>query len=142
MCSTSISSSVRLAEAVVTEIVHAEGDLRAPTGGRSFALLRVFSESNPLYDIPLEGRASPFGEHPIAFHLSNLETIGDGVMLFTTVLVCFVLLMILALVGITWPLSLRSGIEIDIYNRDGLIRAVPWWVQQTVPNTHLRCASS
>lgn len=64
------------------------------------------------------------GEAPVALHLSNLETIEDGVMLFTTVLVCFVSLMVLALVGIARPLSLRSGIEMDIYNRNELICAV------------------
>lgn len=124
-----ISSSVRLVEAVVTEIVHAERDSRIPTGGRSFALLRVFSENNPSYYTALEDRASPFGEQPtgerpVRIRLSSVETIEEGVKLNTTALVCALWLMTLAIVGITSFLLLRFNTGVDIYDRDELIRAL------------------
>ena len=124
-----MSSSARLAEAVVTETVHASLKSETPTGGGSFALLRKFSELHSTYGkIGLDRRASPFGEHPTgeepSIQLSRMETIEEGVMLNTTAVLCAVCIMALTLMGIAWSLLLRSRIGMDIYNRDELIRAV------------------
>ena len=127
-----ISTSARLVEAVVTEIVHAsrrDKGSREPTGGGSFALLRKFSESNPTYGkIDLEQRASPFGEHPMGeepnAQLSTIETIQKGVTLSLPALLCAVWVAVSTLVGIAWSLLLRARIGMDIYDRDELIRAV------------------
>ena len=127
-----ISTSARLVEAVVTEIVHAsrrDKGSREPTGGGSFALLRKFSESYPTYgEIDLEQRASPFGEHPMGeepnAQLSTIETIQKGVTLSLPALLCAVWVAVSTLVGIAWSLLLRARIGMDIYDRDELIRAV------------------
>ena len=127
-----ISSSARLAEAVVTEIVHASyrsGNSRQPTGGGAFALLRAFSENNSTYDANISNhRASPFGEHPVGegpkLQLSSMDTIEKGVTLNIIALLCAVLIIALTLVSIVWSLVLRSRIGMDIYDRDDLIRAV------------------
>ena len=128
-----ISSSARLAEALVTEIVHASersgGSTKGPTGGGAFALLRKFSEINSKYNIQPQDRASPFGELPrdeslINTPLSCLETIETGIKLNTTALICAVWLVALTLVGIAWSFVLRSRLGMDIYDRDELIRNV------------------
>ena len=127
-----ISSSARLAEALVTEIVHApkrSGDSERPTGGGAFALLRKFSENNSTYDVHSRDRASPFGELPkdeslVDTPLSTLETIEAGIKLNTTALLCAIWLMVLTLVGIAWSFLLRSRIGMDVYDRDELIRNV------------------
>ena len=96
-----ISSSLRLAEAVVIEIVHANGKGN-PTGGGSFALLYVFSENNSSYEDYTKPRASLFGEQPTGetpekFCLSDIDRIDDGVKLDVLALLIIVLL---ALIGI------------------------------------------
>lgn len=135
-----IASTVRLAEAVVTGIVHSsqnctgacgdDGQLRstALSGGRCFALLRQFSEYNSAYSSNLE-RASPFGEHPTGgastvTKLSQVENIEAGVKLSITAVVCAIWLMAVISIGFAWSLCLRSSIDMDIYNRDELIRAL------------------
>lgn len=135
-----IASTVRLAEAVVTGIVHSsdisigadsgDGEPMPPamSGGRCFALLRQFSEYNPTYTSNLE-RASPFGEHPAGgtssvAKLSQVENIEAGVELSVTALLCGVWLLVVVAIGFAWSLCLRSSIDMDIYDRDELIRAV------------------
>lgn len=120
-----IGSTMRLAEAVVTGIVH-HG--KFATGGGCFGLVRLFSEINSKYPTDIQ-RASPFGEHPTVdsstvTKVSQVENIEDGVEIDLTALVCAVWLMALASIGIAWSILLRSSIGMDVYDRDELIRAV------------------
>ena len=126
-----ISSSARLAEALITEIVHASkrNGAKIPTGGGAFALLRKFSGDNSAYGVNSTHRASPFGElptneSPVDTPLSTLETLEAGIKLNMTALLCAIWLLTLTLVGIAWSFFLRSRIGMDIYDRDELIRNV------------------
>ena len=115
-----IAATMRLAEAVVTGIVHGE-----ISGGGCFGVLRKFSETRR----PCEGvvlRASPFGEHPTGdrVKIQDLEHIEVGLKISMNALVCSVCLMVLTSIGIAWLCSVRSSIGMDVYDRDELIRAV------------------
>lgn len=123
-----ISSSMRLAEAVVTGIVQAAQNEEEPTGGGCFSLLRQYSENNVGYSDELE-RASPFGEHPSGDFsgiksLSEVESVVDGIGLNVNALMCVVWLIVVTLIGVAWSYFLSFSIGMDIYNRDELIRAV------------------
>ena len=115
-----ISSTVRLAEAVVTGIVNGE-----TSGGGCFGLLRMFSETRASYEDGLE-RASPFGEHPTGdtVNIENLETIEAGVEINMNALLCLVWVLVLTAVGIAWSICVKSKIGLDVYDRDELLRAV------------------
>lgn len=115
-----IAATMRLAEAVVTGIVHDE-----ISGGGCFGLLRKFSESRAPYG-SVALRASPFGEHPAGDSVSieQLENVEVGLEISVDALLCFVWLMLLTSIGITWSFCLRSSIGMDVYDRDELIRAV------------------
>lgn len=112
-----ISSTVRLAEAVVTGIVHGE-----TTGGGCFGMLRAFSKGNETEGDPLRIRAAPFGEKPepaTVESLQDVEIIDSGVLVNANALVAFVCLLLLSLVGIGWSMCLRSSAdtEVDVYDR-------------------------
>ena len=116
-----ISSTVRLAEAVVTGIVHGE-----TTGGSCFGLLRAFSKGDDTEDTSanyppeLFQRAKPFGENPKMSKVDSLqdvETLEAGVLMNTNALVAFVCLLLLSLVGIGWTMCLKSSVEMDVYDR-------------------------
>lgn len=121
-----IESSMRLAEAVVTGIVHAQELKMDPTGGGCFSLLRQYSETNDNYP-KNPTRAAPFGERPGSpklDSLSEVETIEGGIGLNVNAIICGVWLVVVTLIGVAWSHCLHSSIGIDIYNRDELIRAV------------------
>ena len=116
-----IAATMRLAEAVVTGIVH--GDT---SGGGCFGLLRSFSESRVSYDNTAQ-RALPFGECPNGDNTAQIEdteTIEYGLKIGVNALLCIVWLMLLTSIGVAWSICLRSSIGMDIYDRDELIRAV------------------
>lgn len=115
-----IAATMRLAEAVVTTIVHGE-----ITGGGCFGLLRKFSETLQFgEDVFL--RASPFGEHPTGdiVQIQEFEHIEVGLVISANALGCFVCLMVLTVIGIMWLFVLGSSVGMDVYDRDELIRAV------------------
>lgn len=116
-----ISATMRLAEAVVTGIVHG-GEV---SGGSCFGLLRKFSESLESYG-SVANRASPFGEHPTGdtVDIQKLEKVEVGLEIGVNALVCFICIMLLTSIGIAWSFCLRSSIGMDVYDRDELIRAV------------------
>lgn len=116
-----ISSTVRLAEAVVTGIVHGETD-----GSGCFGLLRAFSRGDetvePSTRYPPEQfqRAKPFGEAPdggTVDSLQEVETLEAGVLMNANALVAFVCLLLLSLVGIGWSMCLTSSVEMDVFDR-------------------------
>lgn len=112
-----ISSTVRMAEAVVTTIVNGK-----PEGRSCFSLLRAYSmRIRDGFESTQNPKASPFGENPkISSKLGSLqdvETIEAGVDVNNFSMICFVLLMVLSVTGIVWSLCLRSSIPIDIYDR-------------------------
>ena len=115
-----IAATMRLAEAVVTGIVHGE-----VSGGGCFGLLRKFSESREPYG-SVANRASPFGEHPTGDHvdIQELEKVEVGLQIGVNALTCFICIMLLTSIGIAWSFLLRSSIGMDVYDRDELIRAV------------------
>ncbi|CAM9453800.1 unnamed protein product, partial [Laminaria digitata] len=115
-----IAATMRLAEAVVTGIVHGE-----ISGGACFGLLRKFSQSQKPYG-SVADRASPFGEHPAgdSVEIQQLEKIEVGLEIGVNALVCFICIMLLTSIGIAWSFCLRSSIGMDVYDRDELIRAV------------------
>lgn len=115
-----IASTMRLAEAVVTGIVHGER-----SGGGCFGLLRKFSERRETLDSGFL-RASPFGEHPTGdtVQIQALEHVEVGLHVGVNALACFVCLMVLASISIAWLSVLRASIGMDVYDRDELIRAV------------------
>lgn len=119
-----IAATMRLAEAVVTGIVHGEisGEI---SGGACFGLLRKFSQSQKPYG-SVADRASPFGEHPAgdSVEIQQLEKIEVGLEIGVNALVCFICIMLLTSIGIAWSFCLRSSIGMDVYDRDELIRAV------------------
>ncbi|CAM9827233.1 unnamed protein product [Ectocarpus sp. 6 AP-2014] len=122
-----ISSTVRLAEAVVTGIVNGETG-----GGPCFGLLRTFNAGRDMEEGISTGeeereRAKPFGEKPEddkVDSLQDVETIEVGVLMNTNALVAFVCLLVLSLVGIGWSMCLESSVEMDVYDRDELLRAI------------------
>eukprot|EP00752_Nemacystus_decipiens_P017709 g15877.t1 len=123
-----ISSTVRLAEAVMTGIVHGYTD-----GGSCFGLLRAFSRGDDTVDTSISypsdrfERAKPFGEKPedgIVDSLQEVETLEAGVLLDANALVASATLGLLSLVGIVWSMCLKSSVEMDVYDRDELIRAI------------------
>ena len=117
-----ISSTVRLAEAVVTGIVHGATD-----GGSCFGLLRAYSRgedtenTSAIYPPTQFQRAKPFGEKPedggTVKSLQDVETLEAGVLMNTNALVAFVILLLLSLVGIGWSMCLKSSVEMDVYDR-------------------------
>ncbi|CAM9835927.1 unnamed protein product, partial [Laminaria digitata] len=116
-----IAATMRLAEAVVTGIVHDE-----TTAGGCFGLLRKHSELFSSYDNDAV-RAFPFGECPNGdseADIQDQETIEYGLKIGANALLCFVLVMLLTSIGVAWSLCLRSSIGMDVYDRDELIRAV------------------
>lgn len=116
-----IAATMRLAEAVVTGIVHGE-----TTGGGCFGLLRQYSYRFSSYDKDAV-RAFPFGESPggdSSGNIQDLETIEYGLQMDTKALVCFVSLVLLTLIGVAWSFCLRSSARMDVYDRDQIIRAV------------------
>lgn len=116
-----IAATMRLAEAVVTGIVHGE-----TTGGGCFGLLRRYSEMVSAYK-PDAVRAVPFGECPDGGSdtlIEIMEAIDYGLKISPNVLLCFVLVLLLTSIGVVWSVCLRSSIGMDVYDRDELIRAV------------------
>lgn len=116
-----IAATMRLAEAVVTGVVHNE-----TTGGGCFGLLRQYSERSPSYR-PDVRRAVPFGECPEGDSdtpIEDNEAIDYGLHISANVLLCFVLVLLLTSIGVVWSVCLRSSIGMDVYDRDELIRAV------------------
>ena len=113
-----ISSTVRLAEAVVTGIVNDK-----PGGKSCFGLLRAYSMNiDDEFEHGDEQKASPFGENPQIRRVDNLqdvETIEAGVDVNKFSMICFVLIVALSLTGIAWSFCLRSSIPIDVYDRYG-----------------------
>ena len=116
-----IAATMRLAEAVVTGVVHGE-----ITGGACFGLLRQYSSVFPSYT-DAAVRALPFGEVPDGDSIAPIEdneTIDYGLTISAETLLCFVCVMLLTSVGFVWSICLRSSIGMDVYDRDELIRAV------------------
>ena len=122
-----IGATVRLAEAVVTAIVHGK------TSGREcFMLVRENSDNDNQNENGEEGdtssspRATPFGEDPTndLVEIEDLETLECGLKLDLKALICLVYLTFLTTAGITWSFCLRSSIGMNVYDRDELIRAV------------------
>ena len=116
-----IAATMRLAEAVVTGIVHGE-----TSGGGCFGLLRSFSERRVPYNSTVR-RALPFGECPngdSTAKIEDTETIVYGLKIGIEALLCIVWVMLLTSIGVAWSICLRSSIGMDIYDRDELIRAV------------------
>ena len=116
-----IAATMRLAEAVVTGVVHGE-----TTGGGCFGLLRQYSDRFSSYDKEAV-RAFPFGESPGGdsnANIQDLETLEYGLKIDTAALLCFACVMLMTSIGVAWSCCLRSSIGMDVYNRDELIRAV------------------
>ena len=115
-----IAATVRLAEAVVTGIVHGK-----PSGKYSFELVRVYSENGTRSDGEIT-RAEPFGEHPThdRVKIDDLETIQCGLEVDVKALIFLAFLVVLTSIGVAWSLCLRSSIGMDVYDRDEIIRAV------------------
>lgn len=115
-----IAATMRLAEAVVTGIVHGEIN-----GRYCFELVRMYSEGGDQRDAD-ETRAEPFGEHPTndTVKIEEIETIECGVEIDRKAAVFCASLILLTAIGTAWSLCLRSSIGMDIYDRDELIRAV------------------
>lgn len=118
-----ISSTVRLAEAVVTGIVNESQEGRAADGKSCFRLLRAYSMNiDDEFEHGDEQKASPFGENPQIRRVDNLEdveSIEAGVDVKKLAMICFVLIVALSLTGIAWSFCLRSSIPIDVYDRYG-----------------------
>lgn len=116
-----IAATMRLAEAVVTGIVHGE-----TTGGGCFGLLRQYSYRFSSYDKEAV-RAFPFGESPGGdsnANIQDMETLEYGLQMDTKALMCFVSLVLLTSIGVAWSFCLRSSARMDVYDRDQIIRAV------------------
>ena len=113
-----IAATMRLAEAVVTAIVH-----NRTTGFDCFSLVRENSETEAEEN---SERAKPFGEDPddSKVEISSLETIECGLEFDLKAFICLMFLALLAIVGLTWSFCLRSSIGMNVYDRDELIRAV------------------
>ncbi|CAB1102100.1 unnamed protein product [Ectocarpus sp. CCAP 1310/34] len=122
-----ISSTVRLAEAVVTAIVNG---VAGDGGGACFGLLRAYNRGpydtrdfSALYG---KQKARPFGEDPVShyiYSLKDIENIIIGVEMNTNGMVAFALVIGLSFIGIALTLFLCPKYEMDIYNRDELLRA-------------------
>lgn len=110
-----IESTVRLAEAVVTGIVHGETG-----GGGCFSLLQAFSEREEKYN-STSIRASPFGETPMSSNktvlLEEVETITYGIEIGMSSMVSSMWLLALTSIGLAWSFCLRKSIGMDVYNR-------------------------
>ncbi|CAM9272669.1 unnamed protein product [Scytosiphon promiscuus] len=135
-----IASTVRLADAVVTGIVNGYTD-----GAGCFGLLRAYSRGpNPLEFPKYNGlKANPFGENPeggFVDSLQDVETIEAGMEVNRIAMICFVCLMVLSFIGISWSLLLRKKTGMDIYDRDELIRAIS--LQAQGPTSDLTGADS
>ena len=115
-----LASTVRLAEAVITGIVHGN-----TSGKYSFELVRIYSENGNQSDGDVD-RAEPFGEQPTndRVRIEQLESIQCGLEVDQKAVIFLACLLVLTSVGIVWSLCLRSSIGMDIYDRDELIRAV------------------
>ncbi|CAN0528374.1 unnamed protein product, partial [Ectocarpus sp. 8 AP-2014] len=71
--------------------------------------------------------ATPFGEDPVSHRIPSLkdsEPIIIGVKMNTNAIVAFALMMGLSFIGIALALFLCPKYEMDIYNRDELLRAI------------------
>lgn len=113
-----IASAVRLAEAVVTGIVNGFTD-----GAGCFGLLRAYSRGPDTIDFGQKYgtlKANPFGENPeggTVDSLQDVETIEAGLDVNVIAMICFVCLMVLSFIGISWSLLLRKRTGMDIYDR-------------------------
>ncbi|CAM9568693.1 unnamed protein product [Ectocarpus fasciculatus] len=120
-----IASTVRLAEAVVTGIVNG---VAGGGGGACFGLLRAYSKGSdtPDFEYGTE-KATPFGEDPdngAVASLKEVETINTGVMMDTNAMVAFVWLLVLSSIGFAMTFFLRSKTDMDVYDRDELLRVI------------------
>lgn len=117
-----IATTIRLAEAVVTGIVHGE-----TSGGGCFGLLRKFNENRDFNNNePNAERAYIFNERSdrdIKVHLEDTEIITCGLATHASGIVCFACIVVLASIGVVSSICLHSVIDMDIYNSDELIRA-------------------
>lgn len=117
-----IASTVRLAEAVVTGIVNGY-----TTGDGCFGLLRAYSRGPDTLEFPAfkdRKKANPFGENPEGGKVDSLqdvETIEAGMDVNVIAMICFVCLMVLSFIGISWSLLLRKRTGMDIYDRCGAL---------------------
>ncbi|CAN0553205.1 unnamed protein product [Ectocarpus sp. 12 AP-2014] len=121
-----IASTVRLAEAVVTGIVNG---VAGGGGGACFGLLRAYSKGNDTPEFEQYGteKATPFGEDPengAVDSLNEVETINTGVMMNANAMVAFVWLLVLSFIGFGMTCFLRSKIDMDVYDRDELLRVI------------------
>ncbi|CAN0556884.1 unnamed protein product, partial [Ectocarpus sp. 12 AP-2014] len=123
-----VSSSVRLAEAVVTAIVNS---VAGEGGGACFGLLRAYNrgpnDTVDFSDSYGKQKAMPFGEDPVSHYIHFLkdnEHIIIGVEMNTNGMVAFALVIGLSFIGIALTLFLCPKYEMDIYNRDELLRAI------------------
>ncbi|CAM9641203.1 unnamed protein product [Ectocarpus sp. 4 AP-2014] len=121
-----IASTVRLAEAVVTGIVNG---VAGGGGGACFGLLRAYSKGNDTPEFEEYGteKATPFGEDPengAVDSLNEVETINTGVMMNANAMVTFVWLLVLSFIGFGMNFFLRSKIDMDVYDRDELLRVI------------------
>ncbi|CAN0139530.1 unnamed protein product, partial [Ectocarpus sp. 8 AP-2014] len=123
-----ISSTVRLAEAVVTAIVNG---VAGEGGGACFGLLRAYNKGpNDTVDFSDsygKQKAMPFGEDPVSHYISSLkdnEHIIGGVEMDTNAMVALALVIGLSFIGIALTLFLCPKYEMDVFNRDELLRAI------------------
>lgn len=118
-----ITSKFRLVEAIITGVVQG-----VDTGGGCVDLMMQYSWRNTFYETGGKSRARPFGEHPgentKVEMLRDVEPIEKGIFVEHYAVASLFLLVAMSLLGIGWSLSLRSSIEMDVFNRDELIRAV------------------
>ena len=119
-----IATTIRLAEAVVTGIVHGE-----TSGGGCFGLLRKFNENrdfdNSVNDNTAE-RAFVFNEHSSRvskIHMQHTERIAFGLAIHANGLVCLACLVVIASIGVVLSICLHSSIDMDVYDSDDLVRA-------------------
>ncbi|CAN0338836.1 unnamed protein product [Ectocarpus sp. 8 AP-2014] len=123
-----IESKIRLAEAVITAIVNGVAD---EGGGACFGLLRAYNKG-PHHTVDVsdthgEERAMPFGEDPVSHKISSLkdnEPIIIGVEMNTNAMVALALVIGLSFIGIALTLFLCPKYEMDVFNRDELLRAI------------------
>ncbi|CAM9924753.1 unnamed protein product, partial [Ectocarpus fasciculatus] len=125
-----IASTVRLAEAVVTGIVNGVADEGG--GGACFGLLRAFNKGNNTadfsdsYGVGIE-KALPFGEDPephIIPSLKDHEHIVIGIEMNTNAMVAFAVVIGLSFIGFALTLFLCPKYEMDVHNRDELLRVI------------------
>lgn len=115
-----IASTVRLAEAVVTGIVHGES-----SGGGCFGMLRAFSQGPKPPENEYEHnwkKALPFGENPqsgAVESLADVETIEAGIDVNVAAMSCLVCVLSLTVVGIVWAVFLGRSTGMDVFDRWG-----------------------